>query len=376
MFDANLTSRSYAKIDLNAICHNFDELKSRLSPNVLTMAIVKADAYSHGVVQVTKTLSDKVDYFGVAVVEEAIELRENGIDKPILILSHTLPHQYPLLLEYDIVQTVSSYESARLISETAQKEGKTAKIHIALDTGMNRLGFEATDESVEQIREIAKLPNVYIEGLFSHYACADASDKTAANEQTAKFKEFIAKLETVGVNIPIKHICNSAGIIDLDEHFDMVRMGIALYGMYPSETVNKAAVNLVPAMEIVSHIVHIHTVPKGTPVGYGYSFITERETKIATIGIGYADGYSRSFSNKGYVLINGNRANVIGRVCMDLCTVDVTDIDDAEIGSHVIIMGKSGNDEISAEMLGELSGSFNYEVICGYKKRVARVYVD
>ena len=372
--ESRVHHRSYAKIDLDAINHNFDSLKALLNPGVLCMAIIKADAYSHGSVKIAKELESKADYFGVAVAEEAVLLRENGIRKPILILSYTLPYQYHLLLKYDITQTVSTFEEAKLISDIAVSFGKTAKIHIGLDTGMSRIGFPADKRSVETIKRISKLPNIFIEGLFSHYACADEADKADANRQTELFKSFIAELDAQGIEIPIKHICNSAGITEMDEHFDMVRMGIALYGMYPSDEVDKSQVELHPAMEVISHVIHIHTVPAGTGIGYGHTFITQRETKIATIGIGYADGYPRGMSNRGKVLINGCFAPILGRVCMDLCMVDITDIPNVKVEDTVVILGSDGDKNITAEEIGEISGSFNYEIVCGFKKRVARVY--
>ena len=372
--ESRVHHRSYAKIDLDAINNNFDNLKALVKPGVLCMAIIKADAYSHGAVRIAKELEPKADYFGVAVAGEAVTLRENGIKKPILVLSYTLPYEYHLLLRYDITQTVSTFEEAKLISDIAVSFGKTAKIHIALDTGMSRIGFPANPESVHTIKKITALPNITVEGLFSHYVSADETDKTEANKQTALFKNFLAMLEQENVNIPIKHICNSAGIIDMPEHFDMVRMGIALYGLYPSDDVNKSKIKLTPSMEVVSHIVHIHTVPAGTGISYGHTFVTDRETKIATVGIGYADGYPRSLSNTGRVIINGHSAPILGRVCMDLCMVDVTDIPNVKVEDTVIILGVDGDENITAEELGEKSGSFNYEIVCGFKKRVARVY--
>lgn len=372
--ESRVHHRSYAKIDLDAINSNFDNLKALLEPGVRCMAIIKADAYSHGAERIAKELENKADYFGVAVAQEAVTLRENGITKPILVLSYTLPYEYHLLLRYDITQTVSTFEEAKLLSDIAVSFGKTAKIHIGLDTGMSRIGFPANGESVRTIKRITELPNIFVEGLFSHYVSADEADKTEAARQTDLFCDFVGKLAREGINIPIKHICNSAGIIDMASHFDMVRMGIALYGMYPSEDVDKNKVQLTPAMEVVSHIVHIHTVPAGTGVSYGHTFVTERETKIATVGIGYADGYPRSLSNRGHVIINGHYAPILGRVCMDLCMVDVTDVPNVKVEDTVIILGCDGDKNISAEELGETAGSFNYEIVCGFKKRVARVY--
>ncbi len=368
--------RSYARINLSCIRNNFDELKKRLAPGTKTMAVVKADAYGHGSVAVAKTLEGRADYFAVADIAEAVELRENGINAPILILSYTSPYQYEEMISLDLSATVYSYADAEIISKTACKLGKNAVIHIAVDTGMGRVGFKDTPESADIIESISKLENIYIEGLFSHFACADSADKTSANRQKQRFDSFIGMLEERGVVIPIKHFCNSAAAIDFDDHYDMVRLGISIYGLFPSDEVKKDGLNLKPAMEVVSHIIHIKEVDEGTPIGYGHTYIAPSKRKVATVCIGYADGYQRAFSNKGVVLIRGKRAPIIGRVCMDQIMIDITGIDGVNVGDYVVIMGKNGDEFLSAEELGELAGSFNYEIVCTFMPRVIRTYSD
>ena len=366
--------RSFAKIDLDKIENNFDELSKLIKGGAKKCAVVKADAYGHGSAEVAKRLCKKADFFAVADVEEALELRTAGIENPILILAYTSPKQFESVITNNITPTIYNFEDAKEYSLVASSLGVTAKMHIALDTGMGRIGFMPTEESADIIKEISLLPCAEIEGLFSHYAKADYKDKTSANKQTQRFDRFISLLEERNIEIPIKHICNSAGIIEFEKHYDMVRMGISLYGMYPSDDVQKEKLSLSPAMEIVSHVTHIKTVPKGTEIGYGHIYIAPGERTIATVSIGYADGFNRCLTNKGCVIIGGKKAPLVGKVCMDQIMVDITDIDGVEVGDHAVIMGKMGNEEISAEALGELCHSFDYEVVCNFMPRVKRVY--
>ena len=368
--------RSFVRVDLAAIRSNFDALKGILAPETKTMAIVKANAYGHGSVRVARELEGKADYFAVAALEEAMELRENGIKTPVLILAYTSPSQYEELINNDIATTIYSLDEAKLLSGTAEKLGKKAVIHIAVDTGMGRIGFFDNEESIGTIEKISELPFIEIEGIFTHFACADMSDKTSAFSQKERFDKFISMLESRNINIPIKHASNSAAIIDLDCRYDMVRMGIALYGLYPSDEIDTDRIALTPAMEVVSHVIHIKDVEPGTGISYGHTYVTAEKRRIATDCIGYADGFNRAFSNKGYVLINGRKAPITGRVCMDQIIVDVTDIDDVRVGDDVIIMGESCGAVITAEGLGEMCGSFNYEVVCTFMPRVTRVYYD
>ena len=363
--------RCYKEIDLDTIEKNFDALKALTKEGVRAMAVVKADAYGHGAVQVAEKLKDKADFFAVATAREGVELRENGIENPILVLSYCAPAEYDLLLRYGITPTISSASDARILNGKAVGLGINCKIHVAVDTGMSRIGFCDDESGITQIKEIVKMQGLTIEGIFSHFAKADYEDKTSADRQTKRFEDFVSKLEAEGVVIPIKHICNSAGLIEFNvQHYDMVRMGIALYGMYPSEEVQKSRVELTPAMKVVAHVIHIKDIDEGTTVGYGESYVATEKRRIATVSIGYADGYNRSFSGTGYVMICGKKAPVIGRVCMDLVVVDVTDIPEVKIGMPATILG----DGITAEDLGRMCGSFNYEVVCNFAKRVTAVY--
>ena len=362
--------RTYAEISIDAIEHNLSQLKSKLNEGVLTLAIVKADAYGHGAVGVSKAIQDKVDYFGIAELMEAVELREAGVEKPILVLSYTSPYLYETLIKNELTQTIFNYDDAVELSKAAVRLNKIARVHIAVDTGMSRIGFFCNAESVEIVKRINDLPNLYIEGIFSHYACADCEDRATTEKQTRVFKDFIASLEARGMYIPIKHLSNSAGILTCDEQFDMVRMGIVLYGLYPDEFVNDGSISLQPAMKIVSHVIHVKDVPAGSGVSYGHTYFTKGKTRIATVCIGYADGFSRSLSNTGKVLINGQYANIIGRVCMDQLMVDVTSLPDVRVGDEVTILGKDGENEITAEEIAKLTDTINYEVVCQFQKRV------
>ena len=368
--------RSFARINLNAIDHNLSEIQKLLKENVKTLAVVKADAYGHGLVPVSKHIESKVDYFAVATVEDALKLRENGIRKPIIILSYTSPLQYEEILSNDITVTIYDTQEAKLLSETAAKNGTTAKVHIPVDTGMGRIGLTPDEEGAKAVSEIYAMNGIFLEGLFSHYAMADYEDKTEALKQTALFDSFIDMLEKKGIDIPIKHISNSAGTMELPKKYDMCRVGIALYGLYPSEEMDKENVKLQPAMEVFSHIVHLKAVKKGTKIGYGHIYEAPSERRIATISIGYADGFKRCLTGVGYVLINGKKAPIVGKICMDQFMADVTDIPDLKVGDEVIVLGKSSGEELSAEKLGSMCHSFNYEIICSFMPRVKRIYVN
>lgn len=367
--------RVYAEISLDAIRHNMAEIKKHVGNNTKVMAIIKADGYGHGAVAVAKAIDAMADYYGVAILEEAIELRKNGIDKPLLILGYTSPRQYADLVLHNVTQTIFDFETAKKLSETAYSLNMTANIHIAIDTGMNRIGFKAEKESLDTIKQIYSLPNICVEGMFTHFATADEKDKTFAKEQYKRFKSFADYLEENGVNIPIKHICNSAGIIDFDYKLDMVRAGIILYGLYPSEDVDKNAIALKPAMKLKTHVIFVKEVEAGHGISYGLTYVTDKKTRIATLPVGYADGYPRALSSKGHVIINGQYAPILGRVCMDQMMVDITGIDGVKIENDVTLLGSEGDCVITAEELGNMSESFNYEFICGVGKRVPRIFV-
>jgi len=367
--------RTFAAINLSAIDHNLNQLKSCLNAGVKAMAVVKADAYGHGGVAVAKHIEEKVDYFAVACIDEALTLRNGGIKKPILVLSYTSPLQYGELIDNEITATIYNLDDAKQLSESAKSIGKIAKVHIGVDTGMGRIGFTADEKGADNVKTISLLENLELEGLFSHYACADIYDKTDALQQTELFDNFIELLDQRNVHIPIKHICNSAGTMEFKNQYDMCRLGIALYGLYPSDTLeNRDRFCLIPAMEVISHVVHVKKVPSGFKIGYGHIYETTSERMIATVSIGYADGFNRCFTNVGYVLINGKKAPVVGKVCMDMIMVDVTDIENVDVGDYAIILGESEGESISAEKLGEMCHSFNYEVVCNFMPRVTRVY--
>ncbi|HPU63875.1 MAG TPA: alanine racemase [Mobilitalea sp.] len=370
--------RAQVNINLDAIRSNINEIRRHLKKDTKLMVIVKADAYGHGAVAVSKALENGLaDAFGVAIIEEAVELRKAGITKPILILGFTPKEQFDLVVSYDVIQTVYQYEMAQELSKEAIKQGKTAKIHIKVDTGMSRLGFSDSQESITEIKKISTLKGLYIEGIFSHFANADEKDKSSVNDQIRRFNDFYRQLENEGIHIPIRHMANSAGVIEFpNAQYEMVRCGIVTYGLYPSEYVNHSFANLIPAMELKSHVVYIKEVPPGTGISYGSTYITKRKTKVATIPVGYADGYSRNLSNVGKVIIRGKYAPIIGRICMDYFMVDVTDIEDVTQGDTVTLLGKDGDCVISAKTLALWSHSFPYEMVCTVGKRIPRVFLS
>ena len=368
--------RSYVTIDLDAIEDNIKAVKSCVAPDIKVMAVIKTDGYGHGAVEIARYLKDEVDYYAVASVEEAEALREAGVTLPILILGYTMKAQYPQLTKYDITQSVYSLEDAGLLGEIAVCAGKKAKVHIALDTGMGRIGFMPDEESADTVKRITGLPGIEVEGMFTHFSTADEADKTYTKLQMERYDAFVNMLEARGVNIPLKHICNSAGIMEFDHHrYQMVRSGIVTYGLYPSEEVIKENLPLKPALSWKAHVVHVKTVGPGLGVSYGKTFVTTApETKIATINTGYGDGYPRNLSNKGRVLIHGKSVPVIGRVCMDQFMVDVTGMDDVQVEDEVTLIGSDGDECISVEEAAAAAGTFNYEFVCDINKRIPRIY--
>lgn len=367
--------RVYADIDLDAIYENVKNAKALLKKDTKMMAIVKADGYGHGAVEVARQIDELVDAYGVAILEEGIELRKAGFTKPILILGYTPKPLYPAMIRYDIATAVFTMEMAKEISDTAVAMHKNANIHIKLDTGMSRIGFAITKESKEIIEQIAKLPGIEIKGCFSHFARMDEKDKTKANEQFAKFTKMVNALEKDGVDLGIRHISNSAGIMEAPEvQMDMVRNGICLYGLYPSEEVQKERLPLKTAMELKAYVSYVKTLEPGVEIGYGGTYTTTKKTRVATIPVGYADGYSRCLSGKGSVLIHGKKAPILGRVCMDQFMVDVTDIDNVCVGDRVTLFGKDGDSCITIEEISAMAHSFNYEFVCDIGKRIPRVY--
>lgn len=367
--------RVYADIDLDAIYENVKNAKALLKKDTKMMAIVKADGYGHGAVEVARQIDELVDAYGVAILEEGIRTSKSRFTKPILILGYTPKPLYPAMIRYDIATAVFTMEMAKEISDTAVAMHKNANIHIKLDTGMSRIGFAITKESKEIIEQIAKLPGIEIKGCFSHFARMDEKDKTKANEQFAKFTKMVNALEKDGVDLGIRHISNSAGIMEAPEvQMDMVRNGICLYGLYPSEEVQKERLPLKPAMELKAYVSYVKTLEPGVEIGYGGTYTTTKKTRVATIPVGYADGYSRCLSGKGSVLIHGKKAPILGRVCMDQFMVDVTDIDNVCVGDRVTLFGKDGDSCITIEEISAMAHSFNYEFVCDIGKRIPRVY--
>lgn len=366
--------RVCAKIDLNAIEKNVAGVRARIPADTKIMAVIKADAYGHGAAVLAKFLNDKADWFGVATADEAVELRVSGCEKPILILGYVHPEEYPMLAAENITTAIFRYEDAKKLSDAALQQGKTAEIHIKIDTGMCRIGYPVTPEAAKEIKQISLLPGIRITGMFSHFYAADAKNKMSALAQREKFDHMIDMLDALGVEIPLKHLNNSAGIMELDKYYDMVRMGIMLYGIYPSDEMDPSY-PLYPAMELISHISHLKTIEAGDGVSYGHTFVADRPIRLATVPVGYADGYPRSLSNKGYVLINGTRCPILGRVCMDQMMVDVTGLKAVSVGDPVILLGCDGEQCITAAQLGDAAGSFSYELVSGVGLRVPRVYI-
>ena len=363
---------TYVNIDLDIIAQNFDAVQKKAGTAV--MAVVKADAYGHGAIQVARLLQDKCSFFGVSSMLEARELRQAGLTTPILILGHTPKAYFPIAVAENIRPTIFHYEDALALSNEAISQGKTAAFHFAIDTGMSRIGFQATEESLQLCLQIAQLPGLYAEGIFSHFAGADCPDLSKARLQAEKFDTFVDKLAQRGLKIPIRHMDNSAGLINFDRHYELVRAGIVLYGMYPSEDVEKKQLPLRPALQWRSRVTHVKTLDAGREISYGGTYVTTRPTVVATIPVGYADGYSRSLSGKFYVLIRGQKAPILGRICMDQMMVDVTHIPDVQPEEPVVLVGRDGQQEITMEEISAAADSFNYEFMCGISRRVPRYY--
>ncbi len=367
--------RVEADIDLDAIRTNIKTMKGLIPENKRLLAVVKANAYGHGAIEVAEALDDLSDYYGVACLDEAVELRKAGVTKPILILGMTDGSLFEELVCYDVTQTIFTLEQAKELSKAAGSVGKIGKLHIKLDTGMNRIGFPCTEESVSAIVEIAKLPNLDMEGIFTHYFKADCVDKTAAKEQLFRYTDMVNRLKSAGVTFAIHHISNSAGIMEMpNDIYDMVRSGISTYGLYPSEEMDMQACILYPAMTFKSRITHVKMVQAGETVGYGGTYRLPCEKKIATVGVGYADGYPRALSNQGRMLVRGQFVPIVGRVCMDQTMIDVSEIPDVALGDEVVLFGKQGENVIPVEEIAGMSASFNYEAVCDINRRVPRIF--
>lgn len=362
------------KIDLDAIRDNFEAIREKTG--VPVMAVVKADAYGHGAIQVARLLQDRCAFFGVSSMLEAMELRKAGLNNPILVLGNTPVSAFETAVREQIRPTIYRWEDALALSETAVSLGTTARFHLAVDTGMSRIGFQATKESADICVNIAALPGLQAEGIFSHFATADCADLNRSMRQRELFDSFCGMLSARGLEIPIRHMNNSAGLMNFDRHYDMVRSGIVTYGMYPSEEVDPALLKLRPALQWLSRVTHVQTLPAGREISYGGTYTTTRETVVATVPVGYADGYRRNLSGKFYVLIRGRKAPILGRICMDQLMVDVTGIPGVSHGDRVTLVGTDGNETITMEEISAAADSFNYEFVCGISRRVPRVYTS
>ncbi len=371
-----MDKRTWAEVDLDAIAHNIKEIRKITNPHAQIMAVVKADAYGHGFLEVARTLLENgADRLAVAVLQEGKQLRSRGVTAPILILGASGEETAEELINFDITPSVFSYDFAKALSYEAEKKEKVTKIHIKIDTGMSRIGFlagENNDEIVEEILKISYLPYIEIEGIFSHFATSDEKDGNYTLLQYKRFNDVCSALEERGLRIPIKHICNSAGIMMYPEmHLDMVRPGIILYGMYPSDEVDKSRLDLIPAMTLKSAVTHVKTVEAGRGVSYGKEYITDRKTVIATVPIGYADGYLRKLAGEGKMIVNGVKVPIIGRICMDQCMIDVTNVHNIDKGDEVIVFGRDG---VTIDDLAKWLETINYEVSCVIGRRIPRIY--
>lgn len=372
-----MIDRTYAKIHLDHIEENMKEMARRLPPGTGMLGVVKADAYGHGAVPVAKAIAPYVSGYAVATAEEGFQLRRHGIQKGILVLGVTPESRYEEMIRQDIRPTIFQLEKAEALSKAAVSIGKKARFHVAVDTGMSRIGLMPTEEAADLAAEMSNLPGIELEGIFTHFARADEEDKTATVKQFEKFKQFIQMLKKRGVEIPICHCANSAAIIDMKEvSMDMVRAGILIYGLYPSDAVDRNEISLKPAMELKSFLTYVKEIDAGTEVSYGGTFVTKRKTKIATVGVGYGDGYPRNLSGRGHVLVCGKKVPILGRVCMDQCMIDVTEVPEAKEGTEVTLIGCDGTETITMEELAHDCGGFHYEIPCVIGKRVPRVYVS
>ncbi len=370
------TRPTILEINLDNLAHNIRELRRRTGDKTLIMAIVKANGYGHGAISSSKIfLENGADRLGVSLLTEGIELRKAGIEAPILILNYTPPSQYEKIIQYDLIQNIYSYEDAKELSKACLALDKKVDIHIKIDTGMGRIGFYPNNKSIEDIIKISKLPGINIEGIFTHFAKSDERDKTFTNLQYRRFMNVVEKLEKKGLFIDIKHVSNSAATLDIEKYnLNMIRPGLLLYGHYPSDEVIENNLNIIPAMTLKSTISHIKTISKGSGVSYNHLYIASKKTKIATLPIGYADGYSRMLTGKAHVSINDKRAEVVGKICMDQMMVDITDIEDLKIGDEVILFGY-GENVASVEDIASWLGTVNYEIVCMMSRRVPRIYI-
>lgn len=378
MISLENTRPVWAEINLDNLNHNIKEVRKNVQKGSLIMAVVKANGYGHGSVEIAKTfLENGADRLAVAILTEAIELRNSGIEAPILVLGYTPNNQFDKVLKYDLIQTIYNYKDAKILSKAAIDMEREALIHIKIDTGMNRIGFPPNKEAIDKIVEINKLANINIEGIYTHFARADERDKEYTKDQFKKYIDVSNLLKEKGVDIKIKHVSNSAAIIDLEDYnLDMVRAGIMIYGYYPSNEVDRENIKLKPAMNLKARVSHIKIVPKETGISYGQIFKTKRKSKIATLPLGYADGFTRLLTGKAEVYVKGKRVKVVGKICMDQCMIDVTEVDDIQVGDEVLIFGYGDEDYPNLNELAEKIETINYEILCMISRRIPRVYIS
>ncbi|MBQ4517044.1 MAG: alanine racemase [Clostridia bacterium] len=373
--ETNAKARLWAEVDLQALQFNFQQIKSLVQKGTRVMAVVKADAYGHGAVPCAKALLETgADYLAVATTEEAVELRQAHISAPILILGYTAPEHAATLIEHQITATVYSVAMAEKISAVADEMNKKAKVHLKLNTGMERIGFEP--EQTEEMLAVCRLSGLEVEGIFTHLACADCADSSSVHTQYERFNGAVEALKQEGITIPLRHIANSAGIFDFaDYHLDMVRAGIVLYGYYPSDYIHTERALLKPVLSLKSRVIHLHTAEEGRGISYGWTYTAGSSMQVATVPVGYADGYSRFLSNKAEMIVNGQKVPVIGRICMDQCMIDVTSVHTITVGDIVTVIGKEGEASVTADDLAEKAETISYEVLCDISKRVPRLYI-
>ena len=366
--------RTWAEIDLDALAHNVDIVCQKLNPAQKLAAVIKANAYGHGAIRVAEFLSGKVDYFAVAMPEEGYELRGAGITDPIIVLGHAPEGQFVSMVRHNITATVCDLEEAKLLSDTALSLGQKATVHLAIDTGMSRIGWMPTRESLDEIALVCALPGLLVEGAFSHFAKSDTpNDLTFANLQLERFLTFNEQIKKMGIHLPLLHISNSAAVFSLGAPLDMMRVGIALYGLRPSDEL--ALTDLKPVMHLRSRITQIKTLAKDTPISYSCTYVTEKETRVATVCAGYADGLPRHLSGSGYLLVGGKKAPILGRVCMDQLMIDVSEIPEAKKGDTVTVFGIDNGTYLSADEVAGICGTIGYEVITGIDRRVPRISI-
>ncbi|MFC1811778.1 alanine racemase [Thermodesulfobacteriota bacterium] len=380
----------WAEVDLKAIAHNVRELRRIIKPDARLMAVVKANAYGHGVVQVTQqAVESGAEALGVARLNEGIALRKAGFGEPVLIFGFTPPAVSSKLIEFDLTQSVWSYQTAEAYSAAAVTAKKSIKIHLKVDTGMGRLGMlpdcrrrpisdaHSTADAINEVKAIASLPGLELEGIYTHFATADASDKSYAKAQFKIYLDFLNELRQANLKVPVRHAANSGAIIDMPEtHLDMVRAGISIYGLYPSDEVDKGRIALQPAMTLKARVVHLKNVSAGFKISYGCTYETKSPTTIASVPVGYADGYSRLLSSQGHMLVRGRRAPIVGRVCMDQTMLDVGHIPDVRLEDEVVIFGRQGDEAITVDEIASILNTINYEIVSALTDRVPRIYLE